>query len=130
MKGQVQTDETGQCVVCGRESVFRFDPTIITTQVTEAWGISDRLVEAFNRKESMFCGSCGSSLRVRRSAAVLMQTFAERTGLSCKSFAELLENKEFQDLKIAEINACGGLHSYLKDHPNLSYSEWVCDAAR
>lgn len=106
MKGQVQTDETGQCVVCGRESVFRFDPTIITTQLTEAWGISDRLVEA-NRKESMFCGSCGSSLRVRRSAAVLMQTFAERTGLSCKSFAELLENKEFQDLKIAEINAWG-----------------------
>jgi len=77
----------------------------------------------------MFCGSCGSSLRVRRLAAVLMQTFPERTGLSCKSFAELVENKEFQDLKIAEINACGGLHSYLKDHPNLSYSEWVGDAA-
>jgi O-antigen biosynthesis protein len=125
---RTQRDETGQCVVCGRESMFRFDPTIITPQLREAWGISDRLVEAFNRKESMFCGSCGSSLRVRRLAAVLVQTFAESGGLSCKSFAELLENKEFRNLKIAEINACGGLHSYLKDHPNLSYSEWVCDA--
>ena len=108
--------------------MFRFDPTIITPQLREAWGISERLVEAFNRKESMFCGSCGSSLRVRRLAAVLMQTFAETSGLSCRSFAELLENKQFRDLKIAEINACGGLHSYLKDHPNLSYSEWVSDA--
>ena len=125
---QAHRDETGQCVVCGRESMFRFDPTIITPQLREAWGISERLVEAFNRKESMFCGSCGSSLRVRRLAAVLMQTFAESSGLSCRSFAELLENKQFRDLKIAEINACGGLHSYLKDHPNLSYSEWVSDA--
>ena len=30
-------------------------------------------------------------------------------------------------LKIAEINACGTLHSYLKDHPNLYYSEWLPD---
>ena len=123
--GQPQTDETCQCVVCGRESVFRFDPTIITPQLKEAWGISDRLAEAFNRKESMFCSNCGCSLRIRRLAAVLMQTFSEISGLSCKSFAELLENKEFRDLKIAEINACGALHSYLKDHPNLYYSEWL-----
>ncbi len=126
---QLQRDEAGKCVVCGRESVFRFDLTIITPQLREAWGIPDRLVDAFNRKESMFCSNCGSSLRVRRLAAVLMQTFAARNGLSCHSFAELLENKEFRDLKIAEINACGGLHSYLKDHPNLSYSEWMSDAA-
>ena len=122
---QEQKNQSGYCVVCGNQSIFRFDPTIITPQLREAWGISERLVEAFNRKESMFCGSCGSSLRVRRLAAVLMQTFAERSGLSCKSFAELLENKGFRDLKMAEINACGALHSYLKDHPNLSYSEWL-----
>jgi SAM-dependent methyltransferase len=54
-----------------------------------------------------------------------MQTFSEISSLSCKSFAELLENKEFQDLKIAEINACGALHPYLKGHPNLYYSEWL-----
>ena len=125
---QQQRDETGHCVVCGRESIFRFDPTIITPQLQQAWGISDRLAEGFNRKESMFCSNCGCSLRIRRLAAVLMQTFAERSGLSCQSFAELLKNKEFRDLKIAEINACGALHSYLKNHPNLYYSEWVSDA--
>ena len=59
-----------------------------------------------------------------------MQTVAEITGICCKSFVELVRNEEFRGLKIAEINACGTLHSYLiflKDHPNLYYSEWLPD---
>ena len=64
--------ENGYCVVCGSRSSFRFDPTIITLQLQKAWGISDNVVEAFNRKESMFCTYCGASLRIRRLAAVLM----------------------------------------------------------
>jgi hypothetical protein len=79
--GQVQKDEAGRCVVCGRESVFRFDPTIIASQLKEVWGISDRLAEAFNRKENMFCSNCGCSLRIRWLAAVLIQTFSEINGL-------------------------------------------------
>src|SRR5262245_23882932 len=46
--------ENGYCVVCGSHSSFRFDPTIITLQLQKASGISDNLVEAFDRKESMF----------------------------------------------------------------------------
>jgi hypothetical protein len=121
---QVQKDETGCCVVCGRESVFRFDPTIVTPQLKEAWGISDRLAEAFNRKESMFCGDCGCSLRIRRLALVLIKTFSEMRGGSYDSFVELLRDKDFLRRKIAEINACGALHSYLRVHPNLYHSEW------
>ena len=117
--------ENGYCVVCGCHSSFRFDPTIITPQLQKAWGIPDNLVEAFNRKESMFCIDCGASLRIRRLATVLMQTVAEISGISCTSFVELVRNEEFRGLKIAEINACGTLHSYLKDHPNLYYSEWL-----
>jgi 2-polyprenyl-3-methyl-5-hydroxy-6-metoxy-1,4-benzoquinol methylase/glycosyltransferase involved in cell wall biosynthesis len=116
--------ENGYCVVCGCHSSFRFDPTIITPQLQKAWGIPDNLVEAFNRKESMFCSRCDSSMRIRRLATVLMQTVAEITGICCKSFVELVRNEEFRGLKIAEINACGALHAYLKDHPNLCYSEW------
>ena len=33
---QVQKDETGYCVVCGRYSLFRFDSTIITPQLKES----------------------------------------------------------------------------------------------
>jgi 2-polyprenyl-3-methyl-5-hydroxy-6-metoxy-1,4-benzoquinol methylase/glycosyltransferase involved in cell wall biosynthesis len=115
----------GYCVVCGCHSSFRFDPTLIIPQLQKAWGISDNLVEAFNRKESMFCGHCGASLRIRRLAAVLIQTLAELKGISSKSIVELIQNHEFRRLKIAEINACGALHSYLKDHPNFCYSEWI-----
>ena len=117
--------ENGYCVVCGSRSSFRFDPTIITLQLQKAWGISDNVVEAFNRKESMFCTYCGASLRIRRLAAVLMQTCAEMSGISSRSFVELLRNEEFRRLRIAEINACGILHEYLKEHPNLFYSEWL-----
>jgi 2-polyprenyl-3-methyl-5-hydroxy-6-metoxy-1,4-benzoquinol methylase/GT2 family glycosyltransferase len=56
-----------------------------------------------------------------------MQTFSGMSGISCQSVVELLRNEEFRRLTIAEINACGILHSYLKDHPNLSYSEWLSD---
>jgi O-antigen biosynthesis protein len=125
---RITLSETEYCIVCGRHSSFRFDPTIVTAQLKKAWGISDDLVEAFNRKESMFCDNCGSSLRIRRLATVLMQTFVEISGTSCKSVVELIQNKEFRQLKIAEINACGALHSYLKDHPNLSYSECASNA--
>ena len=45
-------------------------------------------------------------------------------GGSYDSFVELLRDKDFLKLKIAEINACGALHSYLRMHPNLYYSEW------
>ena len=67
-----QKVESGYCSICGCNSTFRFDPTIITPQLQKAWGISDNVVEAFNRKESMFCDYCGSSLRIRRLAAVLI----------------------------------------------------------
>ena len=117
--------ENGYCVVCGSRSSFRFDPTIITLQLQKAWGISDNVVEAFNRKESMFCTFCGASLRIRRLAAVLMQTCAQMSGISSRSFVELLRDEEFRRLRIAEINACGILHEYLKEHPNLFYSEWL-----
>jgi hypothetical protein len=83
---ETQKHENGYCIVCGCHSSFRFDATIITPQLQKAWGISDNVVEAFNRKESMFCSSCGSSLRIRRLGAVLIQTFAEISGISSKSF--------------------------------------------
>jgi hypothetical protein len=120
--------ENGYCVVCGSHSSFRFDPTIIILQLQKAWGISDNVVEAFNRKESMLCSYCGASLRTRRLAAVLMQTFAELKGISSRSIVKLIQNQEFRRLKTAKISGCGTLHLYLKEHSNLYYSEWMSHA--
>jgi GT2 family glycosyltransferase/2-polyprenyl-3-methyl-5-hydroxy-6-metoxy-1,4-benzoquinol methylase len=124
---RVQKDEAGYCVVCGHDSLFRFDPTIITLQLQQAWGISDILVEGFNRKESMFCSNCRCSLRIRRLAEVLVRTVSDMSGRLYESFTELLKDKNFRRLKIAEINACGALHPYLQEHPNLFYSECLSD---
>ena len=119
------TTTSGHCVICGREASFRFDNGIITPQLRTAWGITDEVAEAFNRRESMFCSSCGSSLRVRRLCTALIQTFSETSGRAYDSFTDLLEDDEFRRLRIAEINACGAFHNYLEQHPNLCYSEYV-----
>jgi len=120
-----QKSDTGFCVICGRESEFRFDNSLITPQLKHAWGISDELVEAFSRKESMFCAFCGGSLRIRRLVIVLLQTWIERGGTDYKSLVQLLEDNEFKCLRIAEINRCGALHDYLQKHPGLNYSEFM-----
>lgn len=117
--------QAGYCVVCGCDASFQFDTTIITPELKKAWGISDALAEAFNRKESLFCSNCGASLRVRRLAAVLMQTFGQISGRSYHCVTELVRDEEFQRLKIAEINDCGALHSVLEPQANLHFSRYV-----
>jgi 2-polyprenyl-3-methyl-5-hydroxy-6-metoxy-1,4-benzoquinol methylase len=119
----------GYCVICGHEASFWFSE-VITPQLKNAWSITDEIADAFNRRESEICSFCGGSLRVRRLCAALMQTFSERSGRVYNSFSDLLEDDEFRHLRIGEINACGALHNYLKQHPNLSYSEYVPGVAR
>jgi glycosyltransferase involved in cell wall biosynthesis/2-polyprenyl-3-methyl-5-hydroxy-6-metoxy-1,4-benzoquinol methylase/GT2 family glycosyltransferase/organic radical activating enzyme len=117
--------ETGFCIICGQNSTFRFDNGIITPQLKDVWGITDEMADAFNHRESQFCSFCGSSLRVRQLCTALIQTFSEMSGRAYDSFTDLLEDAEFRRLRIAEINACGAFHNYLKQHPNLYYSEYV-----
>ncbi len=120
-----QMVETGYCVICGRESIFRFDPQVISERLKWVWGISDKLAEAFCRRESMRCSSCGSSLRVRRLCSALIDTLSHLTGNNYNSLRELLQAPEFRCMRIAEINSCGALHDFLMQHPNLCYSEYV-----
>jgi 2-polyprenyl-3-methyl-5-hydroxy-6-metoxy-1,4-benzoquinol methylase len=124
----LQHIETGYCQLCGQNSTFRFDSSMITAELREVWQLSDDLVDAFNRKESMFCEHCGSSLRIRRLCKVLIETVSITTGKSYPCFAALLADQDFQRLRIAEINACEALHSFLGGLPNLYYSEYRLDA--
>lgn len=115
------------CEICGRKSTFRLDNTIITPQLKAAWGISAELVDAFNRKESMFCSNCGGNLRIRRLAAIILKTWAEISGKQYQSIDKLLDDNGFLNLRIAEINKCASLHDYLKTHPGLYYSEYTAN---
>ena len=119
------TNENGNCFICGNESEFKYDNTIITNQLKNAWGLSDKLVTAFNCKESMFCSNCGGSLRIRRLAEVIIQTWAELSGARYLSIVQLMADPGFKGLSIAEVNRCGALHDYLQSHPGLHYSEYI-----
>src|SRR5665647_191014 len=86
-----------------------------------AWDQSVSL--AYTRRESLFCRSCCSSLRVRGFADVLLSLY----GFGAKSVAELVRQEQFQRLEVAEINtigSTGSLHSFLERLPRLAFSQY------
>ena len=94
------TTGAGRCAVCGEEG----------RQVHRAGCCRPSSRGAGGRRsptrESMFCEHCGSSLRVRRIAEVLVELYAERA----TTLAELVREDAFRALRIAEINSIGRMH--------------------
>ena len=78
------------------------------------------LVDAFARRESLFCEACGSSLRVRRLADVLLELYGEQA----QTLVQLVQEPLFRSLAVAEVNSIGSIHGLLSTHPNLVYSEY------
>jgi SAM-dependent methyltransferase len=115
-------DEQGRCSVCGHTSVFVFNSWVIPSDLHAAWADPGVSV-AYTRRESLFCRSCGSSLRVRRIGDVLLSLF----GSGAASVAELFRRDGFRRLDVAEINAIGplgALHPFLAQLPRLAFSEY------
>jgi hypothetical protein len=115
-------DEYGWCSVCGAESVFAFNSWVIPVdQFTDS---KDPAVPiAYARRESLFCRSCGCSLRVRGIANVLLSLY----GNGAKSLAELVQQDSFRRLDVAEVNrigSLGSLHGFLSQLPRLVLSEY------
>jgi SAM-dependent methyltransferase len=112
-------DEQGRCSVCGVVTRFRFNSWAVSDEIKrkfESVGAAD----AFVRRETLACDVCGSSLRVRRLADVLLLHYADRA----HSLRDLLDEPEFRALEIAEINSIGRAHHVLARHPRLRYSEY------
>jgi SAM-dependent methyltransferase len=117
--GDGKRDERGRCSVCGAQSRFRFNTWILPPDMVR--DLSDPgLVQAFRARESLWCGECGASLRVRRIADVLLSHYADRA----VSLAELVHEPGFRALRIAEVNSIGTAHDVLAAHPGLRYSEY------
>jgi len=120
--GDRRHDQRGHCSVCGRDSVFAFNSWVIPDDQRE--GIGDPAVSlAYTRRESLFCRSCCSSLRVRGIADVLLSLY----GSGATSVAELVRRPQFRLLDVAEINtigSMGSLHSFLVQLPRLAFSEY------
>ena len=115
-------DDRGRCSVCGHTSVFVFNSWVIPSDLHAAWGNPDVSL-AYVRRESLFCRTCGSSLRVRRIGDVLLSLYGSGTS----SVAELVRQDRFRQLDVAEINAigaAGALHPFLAELPSLAFSEY------
>lgn len=117
-----QYDELGHCNVCGQDTRFVFNSWVIPDDQFE--GTEDPNVPlAYRRRESLFCSVCTCSQRVRGFADVLISLFNP----GCDSLSTILAEDRFRSLDVAEINSIGSLgslHAFLRQLPNLSYSEY------
>ena len=114
-------DQEGYCNVCGTDTAFVFNSWVISEDMRAAWGQS--VSQAYTRRESLFCRSCCSSLRVRGIADVLLSLY----GSGAKSVAEMVRQEPFRRLDVAEINSIGStgsLHSFLERLPHLAFSQY------
>jgi SAM-dependent methyltransferase len=95
---------------------------VIPARLAELWGLSPRLVEAFARKESLACASCGAKLRARRMAETIRDLYG--IDVPCPSLAAWSARPGSRTLRIAEINRIDGLHESIASLPNLRLSEF------
>ena len=118
-----RADEAGRCVACGADTIFAFNSWTIPDGLHAFWA-DPNVSRAYTRRESMFCRSCCSNLRVRRIAEVLVALYGPP---GCGSFAELIEDPALRVLDVAEINtigSLGSLHTLLQRLPRLMFSDY------
>src|SRR5262245_28633959 len=91
-----------RCSVCGRFGPILYRRWVIPPRLEELWGLSPRLAEALARKESSDCAWCGSKLRARRLADVLLETFPVGTPPApARSVADWVRTAEARSLRVA-----------------------------
>jgi len=113
-----QADEAGSCCVCGFSGRFAANSWMLPAHAAEEWGAE--WVDAFARRESMFCRRCSSTLRIRRLAEALLQHY----GAATTSIAELVQTQAFRELEVSEVNVIPAMHRFLARLPRLRYTEY------
>lgn len=114
------------CSVCGERRLMLLRRRVVPPRLVELWGLSERQAEALARKESSECSGCGSKLRARRMAEVLLDLFpvAGRRADSLRSWAQ---SPEAGELRIAEINRVDGIHETLENLARFHPSDHVAN---
>ena len=107
------------CPACGRRSILLKKP-VLWAELISSWELSPEWVQYFDAREGTRCGHCSASLRDRQLATAIIKA----SGIEADSLAHLCGTSAFRSLKVAEINAAGGLHRIIKGLPNLAYSEF------
>ncbi len=119
--GALVRGRVGRCKVCGRLSPLLLNPGVIAPELVRRWELPERLIDAFVRKESLACVWCGASLRVRRLAETILDSYPAG---QARSIAAWVSQPEVESLRIAEINTIAGLNAYLMRLPHHFHSEY------
>ena len=118
-------DEVGHCSVCGASKGLVFNSWVVPDeQFSELGSSAAAALDAYARRESLFCKVCCSSLRVRRMADELLASYGNNT---VNSVSDLVNQQAFRALDVAEINtigALGSLHTVLADLPKLIFTNY------
>ena len=112
-----------RCAACGQKATLKTGAVLWPELIAE-WEISPEWAERFDRREGMICSKCGSSLRSRQLAEVLVAALNKTRQTRAESLNELCGELPIQALAVAEINSAGSLHPFLQKLPHLRYSEY------
>lgn len=111
------------CSACGESSVVK-RAGVLWPELILQWRLSPAWANWMDEREGLRCVQCGSNSRSRHLAESIVKALNERLDLTATSLAELCRSASIARLSIAEINAAGDLHQFLKNVPTLRYSEY------
>jgi SAM-dependent methyltransferase len=118
-----------RCAVCGRWGPKLYRRWVIRPELERRSGASPQAIEAWALKESCDCVHCGSKLRARRIAEVILNQYPIGDPPSpARSIRRWVESPEARSLRLAEVNEVEGLHRQLGRLPHFSPSEFRDDA--
>jgi SAM-dependent methyltransferase len=112
-----------KCPACGTRTRLRRQP-VMWRELGDEWELSPALYREFDEREGIVCGKCGSSIRARQLAEIIVAELNSRLGCGHRSLAALCRSREAAALEVAEINSAGSLHQFLAVLPGLRFSEY------
>lgn len=115
-----------RCPVCSARLLCLYRP-VMGDELARELGVDETWRALIDRREGEVCLGCGSSLRVRQLATVLLDWLALKGGRATTLKAALADDV-LPKLSVAEINACGAMHGTLERLPKLAYSEYAPDS--
>lgn len=112
-----------RCAACGQKAIVRAGSALWPELIAE-WELSPEWAARFDQREGSACSRCGSNLRSRHLAEILIASLNETHGTRAESLSELCGEPSLQSLAVAEINSAGSLHPFLQKLAHISYSEY------
>ena len=123
--GAVRHRRFGYCEVCGWFGLWLYQRRVVPPKLEALWGLTARQAEALATKESSACHRCGTKLRGRRLARVVLDTYHVGTPPApASSMNAWITTSEARSLRIAEINRIDGLHQMLSNLRELAFSDF------